>query len=209
MSRVLAGLAISVALSIGPFTASLSVDTKGKVKGDVSYATGNYARGRVYCLHNCDPNNTDGTGSYRSLTVGETIQTRTKVYENGATSVDAVVAVKGCDESKIVCVKGAVSERLSDNFDKKEAFTARPSPLNLGGYKPSEVSSIMLASAQLKRGTSLLQPTLSRARFSPSQLATVTFPDATPLKQNEGTKKKGKQLFKLLKAADHPLLRGV
>jgi hypothetical protein len=208
MNQILAGLTFTVVISIGSFAVALSVDIKGKVKGDVSYSTENYARGRSGCLINCDPNYSDGVGTYRSVTVGEAIQARTKVYENGAILVDAVASKRACYGKNLVCVKGAVSKRLTDNFNRKEDSIPHSLPFNVSTLKPNETSQNLLSSSKIYAQPSPLQTALVQTKLSTPLLATSTFSSAAQSKQNKGTKKRGKQLYELLKAGD-PLFRGL
>jgi hypothetical protein len=208
MSRLLAGLAISIGISIGPLAASLSVNTKGQVNGDVSYLTRNYARGAVGCLLNCDPNYSDGTGSYRGVTVGQGLQTRTKVYQNGAMSADLVISEKVCNKGGVFCVKGAVSKRLVDNFERKEDFIPHQQPLGGTILKPGVVNPNSLPSYAVNGRTWPLQSVTTRGRFSNLIIANDANLRTTQSQRNKWTKKRGKQLYEILKAGD-PRFRGL
>jgi hypothetical protein len=204
--NILSGLTFTLAISIGVIAFALSGDTKGRVKGDISVQTENYTRGRSYCLINCDQNYSDGTGNYIAYTYGRFIQTRIKDYKNGATSVDAVISGKACDEDRFVCVTGAFSKRLADNYDKKEEFSPHHWPLNGNSPRPTEISSNLLSSPEINGQSTSLRPALGQTRFPTSLSTTSLSLSAAQSKRNEGTKKLGKQIYRQLEAIDPILL---
>lgn len=142
-------LVLTVAISIGPLVASLSVELfakgKAKVTGDISYSIGNYSRGRTDCLGGCDPNDRDGTGPYRGITAG---RVQTKAYDDGAKSIDvSLVEAQVCSESKIACFKGALSEGLDYNVKKNTYSVLQPRPFygkSIGSNKIGSMYSLSL-----------------------------------------------------------------
>ena len=199
-------LVFTISIIIGPLAVALSVElfTKGKVTGDISCGSGIYSRGRTHCFRNCDQNSSDGTGNYISSTLGRTIETQTKVYEDGAVTVDTAISVKACDESGFFCGKAALSKELTNNFDmKKDTVPYTMSYINRfksSGLNPKYSSSL----AGINGQSASLRPSLGQTRPATSIIDTITFPSTTQ-SQNKDTKKLGKQIYNQVKAVD-PIL---
>jgi len=126
MQTILAAIGVltfSVSISIGAYTLSVSGDTQGKIKGDVSYAVGNYSRGYDFPVNYTPDEKKDGIGEYRKASLpAQPLSIENKFYDNGKVSSDLVFSVKTCSKNRVVCVKGAVKKRLYDNFSPKKEF---------------------------------------------------------------------------------------
>lgn len=121
MSQLLAGITFTVSICIGTFALSLSVDNKGQFKADAAHSAGSLGTGYAACL-NCGSKNNEGTGRYvKHTSPSKLTYVETKIYRDGKTSTDLVFSAKVCNKEEI-CLKGAVKERLVDNFDVKKGF---------------------------------------------------------------------------------------
>jgi hypothetical protein len=80
----------------------------------------------------------------------------------------------------------------------------------LGGtiLKPSEITPNSISSYAVNGRTWPLQSVTTRGRFSNLTLANNAILRTTQPTRNKGTKKRGKQLYKMLKASD-PRFRGL
>jgi len=164
MAYLSAHLSISIAISIlGVLTIAFSINTKGTIKRDVSYLIDNYGTGRTDCLKGCGPNDRDGTGSYRSITYGHT---QVKAYGTGAISTDVpLIEGEGCDKSKIVCMKAAVSEEYDYNFKKKTYSVRQTWPFYGKSIESNKISSKDLLSSPKVNEQSAVQRALNQRVF--------------------------------------------
>ena len=119
----LGALTFTVGISIGAYSFTLSGDTKGNIKGDISYSVGNVSRGSEYPL-NYKPNEmNEGIGAYKKVSLPvQPMSVDTKFYDNKKISSDLVITAKACNQSGFLCVKAAAKKRVYDNFDKKKEF---------------------------------------------------------------------------------------